>query len=411
MEHILILIGLLIPIIAAIDFLYYAFLVPRSLTIGMDGPKRTHKRVGEIAYIIACALSVLRLPLGLIPYLAKLLFFFALRKNFRRFWHSDTFHAFRLVGDLVNLGLVIALARIVSDYSASKIVAFMIYIPVCAEFIRLILEKEQTAFSGIWQLLPHRRIASAWNAKKLTHYCHYYSLSDNDRMEHIICALKSQASADKDLSQKLEYIQSFRIVPRSSRLRTGLVRDVARGEVFIHRKWTNDPWLLIGQAIRRSPWIFDPRYLRRPFYYRSEANPILTVFVIQHAIYSPPFALYQLGHAIKNARYGLFFIVCHWLGINIESKVRADGTAEFEQFIQWLERRLGFDDFEPIQRALWTENDVAVDVAKRLNNGEVISAMDIAAQYTYPLKYIEEVLLPQIVNSVLASPIAHAQIC
>src|SRR5262245_30371060 len=92
----------------------------------------------------------------------------------------------------------------------------------------------------------------------------------------------------------------------------------AKGEVFIHRNWTNDPWLLIGQGMRRAPWMFDPRYLRRPFYYRTESNRLATLFVLQHARYSPSYACYQFGHEIKAARYDFVYRCLRWIGLDIE---------------------------------------------------------------------------------------------
>ena len=102
------------------------------------------------------------------------------------------------------------------------------------------------------------------------------SLASAQRLHCLIQLLKTRAASNPATALKLDYFQAFRVVPHTVRLRLGQVRDVAQGEVFIHARWVNDPWLLIGQALRRSPWLFDPRYLRRPFYYRTEANRLAT---------------------------------------------------------------------------------------------------------------------------------------
>src|SRR5207249_4390032 len=117
---------------------------------------------------------------------------------------------------------------------------------------------------------PHRCIASMIQARQKSHifwrclawcfarYCRYYTLSDLERMEYVLGTLRRRAACDKDMAERLEYVRAFRIIPQRCGLRSGRVRDVARGEVFIHRVWTNDPWLLVGMAIRRAPWMFDP---------------------------------------------------------------------------------------------------------------------------------------------------------
>ena len=79
--------------------------------------------------------------------------------------------------------------------------------------------------------------------------------------------------------------------------------------------------------------MFDPRYLRRPFYYMTEANRLATLFVLQHARYSPSFALFQFGHEIRVARLHFFYVILRRTGLDIEEKVMADGTFQFDQFI------------------------------------------------------------------------------
>ncbi len=209
-------------------------------------------------------------------------------------------------------------------------------------------------------------------------------------------ALKQRAQFDEDMADRLEYIAAFRIIPQCYGLRSGRVRDVAQAEVFIHASWTSDPWLLMGMAMRRAPWMFDPRYLRRPFYYMTEANRLATLLVLEHARYSPLYAVFQFGHEIRVARMHFFYKLLRRLNADIEEKVLADGTFQFDQMICWLERRLGRGHSEPGQRYLYTDEEVIADILCKHEAGEVIRAEDVACHYTYPLKYVEEVLLRKI---------------
>jgi len=156
---------------------------------------------------------------------------------------------------------------------------------------------------------------------------------------------------------------------------------------------------VIGQALRRAPWIFDPRFLGRPFFYRSQSNRLATLFVLTHARYCPTYALYQFGHEIKVARYDFFYRILRWLKLDIEPKVQADGTFQFDQGLNRLAMRL-YGEQRPRQVPLWTDQDVIADILHRTPNIENLSALHIAVQYTYPLKYVEEVLMAK-VNSAL----------
>jgi len=175
-------------------------------------------------------------------------------------------------------------------------------------------------------------------------------------------------------------------------LRAGNVRDVARGEVYVHAEWTSDLNLLYGLALRRSPWIFDPRFLQRPFYYRTEANRLMTAFVFENFRLCTLFAIYQFGHEVKSARYDAFYRIARWLGYELEEYVYADGAYNFDPFAKWLLKKdLKIDTKKP--RPLWTDKEVLHD----LEGFPIPSAFEIAERYTYPLKYVQEVLLPKIV--------------
>jgi hypothetical protein len=361
-----------------------------------------HHMLAGTLHGLAYLLSVVRLPFVLLPYLTKVAAAVLLRSHFQAWWDREPTQALRLVGDVLNLALILTLCRCAMLFLGPAEIESVLTLVGGAEALRLLAEKGQMGFSAIWQCLPHRQVAcflSTWgHSLHLTcvvNYCHYYALSDEARCAFILRVLRTWASADPDTANKLAYLNAFLIVPSSHGLRAGIVRDVAGGMVFIHRGWTNDPWLLIGQALRRTPWIFDPRYLPRPFFYRSQANPLVTRFVLSHASYSPPYAWYQFGHEIKAARYEITYRLLRACGLEVEPHIQADGTFPFEQGLHFLKRRFGGNAL-PEERPLWTDAEVVLDLSGRAINRQPISSNEVAAYYTYPLKYVEEVLLPQL---------------
>jgi hypothetical protein len=400
-----------ILLILTIDLIHYAFYIsPHYFITQPIKPRLTSQFSGATAYGIAYLLSLLRLPFAVAPYLTKLLSFLVLQTRFQLYWNSYTFQLIRTTGDFANLIVTLALLEIIFDCLNAEWDDSWLCLSMSAEVIRLVSEKGQMLFSAMWQLIPHRlivqRITSPiksqatenWLVKLSLRYHNYYILSEEDRIQYILRAVKAPALFDMEAIQKLEYVQSLCIIPQNVGLRAGMVRDVAQGKVFIHAKWTNDPWLLAGLVMRRSPWIFDPRYLRRPFYYRTEANRLATLFVLQYASYNLPYTWYQFGHEIKVARYDLFYRICRWLSFNLEETVREDGTFMFDSFIHWLGLRLGYESARHGQRSLWTDEEVITDILANLNSDEIPSASEVATRYTYPLKYIQEVLLPEILN-------------
>src|SRR6185436_20003194 len=122
-------------------------------------------------------------------------------------------------------------------------------------------------------------------------------------------------------------------------------------------------------SLRRSPWIFDPRYLRRPFYYRTEANRLMTLFVFENAQLCPLFAIYQFDHEIKSARFDAFFRIIRWFGYNLEETVRSDGSYNFDPLAKAILKMKVYES-----RALWTDDEVVADVARK----PVILALEIA---------------------------------
>lgn len=366
------------------------------------------KHLGTILYFSAYLLSLLRAPLGLLPYLVKLFIFFVLRTDYESSHSTYWREVLNMLGDLVNLGLTIILVSFFVGTPTFTLPAFLFYLPIMAELVRLLAERIPILFSAAWQLFPHRQLAQygllhqgsnrAWELaiRCFPRYFQYFSLDDAARACYVLTSLKQRASPDSDVSDRLAYIRTFRIVPLHCGLRGGRVRDVASAEVFIHAPWTNDPWLLVGMALRRAPWIFDPRYLRRPFYYMSEANRLATLFVLRHVRYSLPFALFQFGHEIRVARLHFFYAMLRWMGLDIEEKVLADGTFQFDQFIYWLDRRFQHDHSMEEHRYLYSDDEVITDLLRRENASKALTKQEIAQRYTYPAKYVEEVLWDKI---------------
>lgn len=335
----------------------------------------------------AYVLAILRLPFGVLPYGVKSLLWFLLDEKFSVVWQSPALQLLRLVGDGVNFVVVtywLGLGHGLSDLS------------IAAEWMRLILEKGQMLVSVVWQQLPHRALAKRLSAgpwQWARPYFHYYRKTDSARLTYLVRVLRRWSRPDPHVAHKLRYVRAFRMVEPACDLRTGQVRHVALGEIFIHPAWSNDPFLLLGLAVRRSPWLFDPRYLRRPFYYRTEANPRATRFVLEQAHFSPPFALYQFGHEIKAARFDLFYRACRGVGFNLEAPVQADGTYVFDPLLRWLAQRLGRADSAPPQAL---RNDADVQAAAMHQR---FSLEQIAVEYTYPLLYVEEVLSQAVSNA------------
>jgi len=358
---------------------------------------RAARPLSQCAYGLALMLSVVRLPFALLPYCGKLSTFFVLRTHFEHLWMQPSIQGVRLAGDFLNVPLTLGAFAFISR---SSHLPLWLTISAGAEIIRLTAEKGSMMFSAVWQQLPHRRLAQA--LPFLPRYVDYYSRTAEDRLTCLYRALTVCTSVDQAAARKLAYFHAFRSVPDRLPLRTGLVRDVATGEVLIHNAWINDPWLLIGQALRRAPWLFDPRFLRRPFYYRTEANPAATRFVLQYAFLSPPYAWYQFGHEIKAARYTWFFRLARWFDRTWEKPVQADGSYEFDPLLRWLDRTRP----DRSARPLWTDDEVIADVLERGALNPVLPALELAERYTYPLKYVEEVLRPRLLQAMAAATAA-----
>lgn len=382
-------------IVAVFNGANYIFLTPTPGTSSAFSSRHlphTAKWLHGATYI----LSILRLPFALTPFLAKSCLYLLLGNNFAPWWKRRSIQAIRLLGDFVNFWLIAILLQAAAPFAPNWLTA-LINAAILAEATRLILEKGQMLVSAGWQFLPHRQLATQLQNTRLkrwlSNYCNYYSLSDDERLTYVIHLLRQWSRHNPAIQSKLRYVKAFRIVDNALDLRSGQVRNVACGEIYIHARWSNDPWLLIGQALRRSPWLFDPRHLQRPFFYRTQANPLATRFVLECAHYSPPFALYQLGHEIKVARFEIFYRLSRALGFQLETPVQADGTYPFDSALAWLSARFGRSP-APTSHPLVNEAEVLV----RLTQSHPInlSAEAIASIYSLPLVYVEEVLLPAI---------------
>jgi len=400
--------GVVSLFVLATNLLAYLFFISPQHFTAKSTVCRT-ARFAWVMYIAAYILSLLRLPFAILPYVIKFTSFFILGPQIQQKWNNYGFQLLRTCGDLANLFITVALIDHILSWPITNGFGLCLILISYAEATRVISEKGQMLFSAIWQSIPHRIITQVlieyshnsfnrqnWFAKFAGRYVDYYALSDDKRIAIILNSIKNLTASDSDTAQKLMYIQNLQIVPQHINLRAGNVRNVATGEVYIHARWTNDPWLLVGLILRRTPWMFDPRYLQRPFYYRTQSNRLATLFVFQHAFYTPPFAWYQFGHEIKVARYDLFYRLCRWCGNNIEAPVNQDGTYKFDPLICRVRERLNSKNVTPNNAPLWTDQEVINDITSKLSHQEVPSAPDIASRYTYPVKYVQEVLLPQI---------------
>lgn len=384
----------LVVIVSIIDGLWYAYLTPTPSAPPLLLQPRWRIGLALILHIGAYALTILRLPFTLLPYLAKISLFIALGARFSPWWQHPVTQIFRWLGDAANFLVTASLLQMLALNFPLWGRSLMDCI-IVSEITRLVLEKWQMLVSAVWQQLPHREIAywlqSAPLQNQFRPYSDFYQLDDAGRLAYVSRLLRRWSMSDSTVAARLRYFEGFRIVESHVDLRTGAVRDVARGTVFVHARWSSDPWLLIGLALRRSPWVFDPRCLPRPFYYRSEANPVVTRFVLEQAHFCLPFSLYQLGHEIKVARYEIFFRLCRWLRWDLEAYVRADGTYEFDPALVWLTAWVTREKTLPT-RPLWNDAEL-VCIAIRDPSIATLSTEQLAMRYTYPRPYVEEVLL------------------
>jgi hypothetical protein len=365
----------------------YVLLTP-TLPVNPHRTNRFMTGIGHTALAISTILSLLRLPFCVLPYAAKFTLFLLTKGQYNKRWRSSNMiQLMRLLGDFLNFYLTINIITLV----AYDTLDMLVVLSALAESIRLITEKGQMLVSAAWQLIPHRKIAP-YVGRLNQRYTAYYCLSDEDRLAYIIKWLAARSAGDEDAAQRLRYVWKFQIVGADHGLGAGDVRNVANGAIYVHRSWTADPFLLIGQAMRRSPYLFDPRYLPRPFYYRTQANRLASTFVLTHAAYSPPYAWFQFGHEIKVARYEIIFRLVGLFGLRLEQPVRENGSYEFEPLLGYVAAKFGWQTEQPM-RPLWSDAEVIADVMK---GNFKLTPQQIAERYAYPLCYVEEVLVEKI---------------
>lgn len=402
-----ILVGL--PILLT-NILYYSFFI--SPHYFLERPlkvRRMPEWTSSIVVGMAYLLSVFRLPFIIMPYAAKLLFFLFFRDSFKAYWSAYLVQVVRLLGDFVNFFVTAVLLMVMVRFFDNQYLVWGVGAAVGAELVRLLTEKGQTVVSGIWQILPHRDMARfilKRNRSRIINqfserYTSYYRLSAVDRAEKILQTARYVNRDKPDIVYKLRYVNRFRIVPKMVGLRSGNVRDVARGEIFIHDAWTNDPWLLTGQLFRRSLWIFDPRLMKRPFYYRTRTNRLMTHFVLKNSRYTLPYCWYQFGQEIKVARYDIFFRMTRWLGFELEGLVKEDGSYLFDPLLGWFGRKIGFDLGEENKADLWCDEDVVSYLVSQYQSGDLPSDLEIALRFAYPVPYVQNILRSQIASRLL----------
>jgi hypothetical protein len=374
-------------------------------TPGRLGPapqRRWRRPTARLAYVACIPLTLLRLPYAVIPHLLKVAILLVTGPAGDRSWSLLPVQLIRTLGDWVNLiatGWVLTAATGLAPGAARPASAWqwLALISTAAEILRLFTEKGQMLFSAGWQSLPHRALADglerapgARSWVPIERYCRYYRLNDDDRARTAHRWLVSRCQRDPQTAHRLGYTSGVRLVDPGTPLWSGVVRDVATGEVLAHPRWTADPGLLVGQLLRRGPWIFDPRLQPRPTRYRTGSNVAMTMMVLENADLLGAYGIYQWGNQIKVARYEIFHQLCRAAGLDREPVLRDDGSFDFSPpDLLLLRRLLGT---RPVsRRALWTDAEV---LALLKDDPGPTDPPSIARRFCYPERYVREVLLP-----------------
>src|SRR6266852_7837220 len=95
---------LVILFVLLLNVIYYTFFIPHPAQKPL---KLTcfNTALGRAAYLTAYILSLLRAPLGLLPYLVKLFIFFGLNIRYESARSTYLREVINMIGDFVNLGL------------------------------------------------------------------------------------------------------------------------------------------------------------------------------------------------------------------------------------------------------------------------------------------------------------------
>ena len=105
-------------------------------------------------------------------------------------------------------------------------------ISALTEIIRLAAEKGSMLFSAVWQRLPHRRLARC---------CVVCRATSITMLAPLTIVLPASMHVLMPVLRPIKTPRAAVLLSRISRvpdrfaLRTGVVRDVATGEIFIHR--------------------------------------------------------------------------------------------------------------------------------------------------------------------------------
>src|SRR5438132_5440946 len=97
-----------IAVVLITGLVYYALLLPDPSQKPLH-PRSPDKYLGRAAYLLAYVLSLLRAPLGLLPYLVKLFIFFVLNVRYESAQSTYFREVINMLGDFANLGLTMLL--------------------------------------------------------------------------------------------------------------------------------------------------------------------------------------------------------------------------------------------------------------------------------------------------------------
>src|SRR5947209_2114650 len=138
-RNLMIIIGSLAMVVATLELACYTLWIPDP----SQKPLELHsldRQLGRAAYIAAYILSLLRAPLGLLPYLAKLFIFFVLKVRYESAQSTYSREAINMAGDFVNLGVTMIAIWLVAGPPGLQLSTSILYLLVGAELIRFTAE-------------------------------------------------------------------------------------------------------------------------------------------------------------------------------------------------------------------------------------------------------------------------------
>src|SRR5437764_15200091 len=105
---------LLALLVFIIQLIYYIFLIPDPSQHPIKTPP-LDRYTGIAAYIIAYTQSLLRAPLGLLPYITKLFIFFALKIRYESAQITYFRDVINMLGDFINHGVTIFFVMAIAE--------------------------------------------------------------------------------------------------------------------------------------------------------------------------------------------------------------------------------------------------------------------------------------------------------